>query len=79
MKQVMRRATVAPGWENLIHDGGSNKWWLSANVMPDNFHAAVLNFRVSADVVMDEYDIEITIPISPGIKDFIGHKNFCLD
>lgn len=72
---LLRRVVHAPGWRDLIHTGGKSQWIVQANVMPTD-DPRYKDFMVRAEIMLERYQIEITVPITKGIEDFLGPANW---
>lgn len=73
MNRILRRTRYGPGFEYMIHE--RNKWTIVARVPqfdgnPDNL--------VEAEFVLDPGSIEASVPITSGLKDFLGPGNWWL-
>jgi hypothetical protein len=71
MNRILGRTRYAPGFEYMIHE--HNKWTIVARVPqydgnPDNL--------VEAEFVLDPGSVEASVPITSGLKDFLGPENW---
>ncbi len=74
---ILRRSRYGPGFKHMINEG--YKWTVAANVPQDGAvpqDGGEPNNLVEAQFMLEQYYIEISVPITSGLQDFLGPENW---